>query len=275
MVDSSASTEQLEKERSPRMGTRGFGVAAAVPGELIGPLAAAAEAEGYATFWVNDTPGADGLDALRRAADATDSIRLGVGVIPLDRRGPGEIALQVKALRLPEARLVLGIGSGGARQGCLGLVEAGINALKQHLECCLAVGALGPRMIAMAATRADGVILNWLTPEWAERSASGIRESGERSDFHIVGYVRTALTPPLEALQAEAGRYARVPQYARHFSRMGVSALETCVYGDSMAIAAGLSRFDSALDETVVRAIAPEATLDAYLAVLYAGRPPA
>ncbi len=39
------------------MTKRGFGIAAATLSALIAPLAAAAEANGYDTFWVNDTPG--------------------------------------------------------------------------------------------------------------------------------------------------------------------------------------------------------------------------
>lgn len=73
------------------MTKRGFGIsAAATLSALIAPLAAAAEANGYDSFLVNDTPGSDGFEALRRAAEVTESIRLGVGVIPIDRR-PGWI----------------------------------------------------------------------------------------------------------------------------------------------------------------------------------------
>ncbi len=39
-----------------RAGWRGFGVAGALPLEIVRVLASAAEAAGYHTFWVNDTP---------------------------------------------------------------------------------------------------------------------------------------------------------------------------------------------------------------------------
>ena len=39
-----------------RAGWRGFGVAGALPHDVIRTLASAAEAAGYHTFWVNDTP---------------------------------------------------------------------------------------------------------------------------------------------------------------------------------------------------------------------------
>jgi hypothetical protein len=54
---------------------------------------------------------------------------------------------------------------------------------------------------------------------------------------------------------------------------MGVAAIDTCVIGTSDAINSGLSAFDPVLDETVVRAIVLEESLESYLEVLNAGRP--
>jgi alkanesulfonate monooxygenase SsuD/methylene tetrahydromethanopterin reductase-like flavin-dependent oxidoreductase (luciferase family) len=78
-----------------RAGWRGFGVAGALPHDVIRTLAAAAEAAGYHTFWVNDTPNGDGLAALRAAVEVTSQIQLGVGVIPLDRQPADVIARRV------------------------------------------------------------------------------------------------------------------------------------------------------------------------------------
>ncbi len=77
---------------SRRAGWRGFGVAGALPHDVIRALAPAAEAAGYHTFWVNDTPHGDGLASLRAAAEVTSEILLGVGVIPLDRQPADVIA---------------------------------------------------------------------------------------------------------------------------------------------------------------------------------------
>ena len=65
---------------------RGFGIAGATDHSLIGELARAAEVAGFQSFWANDTPNGDGLSALAEAQRATRSIRLGVGVIPIDRK---------------------------------------------------------------------------------------------------------------------------------------------------------------------------------------------
>src|SRR6185295_17205323 len=92
---------------------RGFGIAGALDIEVAARLAEAAEAAGYASFWANDTPGGDGLASLAAAAKRTTRIKLGVGVIPIDRSPAEQIASHVKELGLPEDRLLLGIGSGG------------------------------------------------------------------------------------------------------------------------------------------------------------------
>ena len=69
---------------------------------------------GRDSFWVNDTPGADSLERLAAAACVTSRIRLGTGVIPLDRRPAGEIIARVRELALPTERLILGVGPVGA-----------------------------------------------------------------------------------------------------------------------------------------------------------------
>jgi hypothetical protein len=54
---------------------------------------------------------------------------------------------------------------------------------------------------------------------------------------------------------------------------MAVAAIDTCVIGSRETIAAELSEYDDVLDETVIRAIVLEETLESYLDVLQAGRP--
>ncbi|MEZ4572290.1 MAG: LLM class flavin-dependent oxidoreductase [Thermomicrobiales bacterium] len=84
---------------------RGFGIAAAVDNETVKAVAKAAEDAGYSSFWVNDTPGADGLECLQEAASVTNNIMLGVGVIPIGRRPAASIAEDVAADLLPGSTL--------------------------------------------------------------------------------------------------------------------------------------------------------------------------
>lgn len=256
---------------------RGFGVAGALDHAIVGELAAAAEAAGYRTFWANDTPGGDGLAALAVAASTTSSIGLGVGVIPIDRVPAERIADRVAELGLPQDRLVLGIGSGGLRAGARSAVEAGSRELRRRVRACVVVGALGPRMCEVGARAADGVLLNWLTPDYLPTLAALTRDEAQRNGRGspwVAAYVRLALDgPALDRLRTEADRYAGYPQYAAHFERMGVRAIDTCVFGDARAVQDGLTAFPSNADEVVVRAIAAEESVAAYLDVLRAAAP--
>ena len=263
--------------RRQRAGWRGFGVAGALPPDIIRVLAPAAEAAGYHTFWVNDTPHGDGLAGLRVAADATAEIRLGVGVIPLDRQPAEVIARRVAELALPQERLLLGIGS-GSPPGGLERVRDGAHLLEERVQAAVVVGALGPRMCALAGESADGVLLNWLTAEYVGPSAAITEAAARAADRPrplILGYVRTVFGPGArEVFAEEAGRYGTYPAYAANFTRMGTPAEGTAVVGDSREeIQAGLAPFTAELDETVVRAISGEESAASYLALLEAAAP--
>lgn len=259
---------------------RGIGVAGALDRGVLSELAPHVERLGYRTFWVNDTPVGDGLEALARVAERTRQIGLAVGVIALDRRPPDEIARRIRELALPAERLTVGVGAGATRQG-LALVREGVAGLRALLDpsVTIVVGALGPRMCQLAGEEADGVLLNWLTPDWAMRSAALVRDAAVeagREAPKTMGYVRVVLgDEALPRLAEEAGRYQRIPSYAKHFERMGTDALGTTAFGaDAAALQRSLAPFDAAVDETVVRGITSADSLDAYLALAEACSPP-
>ena len=264
-----------ERDRQPA-GERGFGVAGTLDHAIVRELAAAAEAAGYATFWVNDLPNGEGLAGLAAAAAVTERIGLGVGVIPLDRQPPARIAARVAELGVPVERLLIGVGSGAPANG-LARVRAGVEALRGLTPARLAVGALGPKMCRLAGETADAVLLNWLTPAYVPPSAALTLEAAEaagRPRPRIVGYVRAALAEGLPRLEAEAGRYAGYPAYAANFARMGATALETTVNAaDRAGLQAGIVPYLPLLDETVVRCIAAEESAAAYRRVLEAAAP--
>lgn len=258
-------------------GERGFGVAGALSPSLVGELAGAAEAAGYRTFWVNDTPGGDGLAALRQAAAATSAIRLGVGVIPLDRQPPKAIADRIAELGLPVERLTVGVGSGRA-EGGLARVRESVPVLRERTTATIVVGALGPKMCRVAGEVADGALLNWLTPAYVRPSVDVVRDAAAAAAQprpRVDAYVRTALgDAAIGRLREEGERYASFPAYGAHFARMGADPMATAVTGTTSAdIALGLGAFAEALDETVVRAVTSEERLEAYLELLKAAAP--
>lgn len=248
-----------------------LGVAGTLGPDLIAQLAPHVEAAGFATLWVNDTPRGDALAALAAAARTTSRLRLGTGVIPLDRRPAASLGPQIAQAGIPEDRLVLGIGSGAGRVGALDRVRDGIRDLRAHTRARIVVGALGPRMRRVGAERADGVLLNWVT---APVAAAQAREAHEIApDAHVAVYIRTALDAPGAArLEAEAERYAGVPAYAANFARMRVDAIQT-TFPDGAALRAGLPAYVEAVDEVVLRAVPAHDDLDAYRAFVAATAP--
>lgn len=255
---------------------QGFALFAGAAPDLIRACAAEAETLGYTSFWVNHPGKTDGLAALAQAAAQTRRIELGVGVIPLHTRPPESIVEGVRANALPPDRLLLGVGS--PNPGSLARVRSGIAALRAHLPSRLVVAALGPQMCRLAGEVADGVLFNWLTPEYARRSAEWVQAgaaTARRAPPKLFAYVRVAIGAAAGSrLAEEGGRYGAIPAYAAHFARMGVKPVDTAIAVQRPeAVAPALSAWRGVIDEVVVRAITATDTLEEDLALVRAARP--
>lgn len=267
----------MDHDRAAVAPRRGFGLAATLPPATIGALARAAQAAGYNSFWVNDGPGGEGLAALEVAAGETDAIDLCVGVIPLDRRAPEDIAERIAELGLPVHRLAVGIGA-GAGPGGVDRVRDGVHRLRDLTSARVVVGALGPRISRVAAEVADGLLIDWPVPAHARVVAGQVARAAAAAGVPrppVLGYVFTGIgATARRRLRAEADHYGAIPAYAAHFARMGVAADDAHVHGDTAArVRHRLTAFGAALDETVVRATVGDDTPAAYLEVLSAAAP--
>lgn len=228
-----------------------IGIMGVTPPETVAALAPRVERLGFHTLWLNDNPGGDSLAGLRLAAEGTTTLRLGSGVIPLDRRPADSLDLA----GLPADRLILGVGSGGP-ENALARVRDALDSLGQRTTAKLVVGALGPKMRRLAAEHSDGFVLNWLTPQ-AARDAVG-QLHADAGDREVLGalYVRTIVDPAvLPALEREAARYTRNPSYAANFKRLGIDPMECTIQS-----AADLPAYREAVDEVVLRVITDGAT---------------
>ena len=254
----------------------GFALFAAAAPEIIRACAREAEALGYTSFWVNHPGSMDGLVSLAHGAGETRRIALGVGVIPLHTRGPEAIAQGVRATALPLDRLLLGVGS--PNPASLRRVREGVAALRGALHARVIVAALGPKMCHLAGEVADGVLFNWITPEYARQSAEAVRAGAKaagRTPPRMYVYVRLALGPgALDRLRQEADRYAAIPAYAANFERMGVKPVDTAIAAVSPdAVAPALARWQGAVDEVVLRALPAKDTVEDTVALVRAARP--
>jgi alkanesulfonate monooxygenase SsuD/methylene tetrahydromethanopterin reductase-like flavin-dependent oxidoreductase (luciferase family) len=200
---------------------QGFALFAGISTDVIEAAAREAEARGYASFWVNHPGPIDGLAALGAAARETRRVELGIGVVPLNTRGPASIVEGVRANALPLERLLLGVGS--PNPGALGRVRSGVRELRGGLSTRIVVAALGPKMCELAGEIADGAIL-WLCPPAYVRDVAvpaierGRRRAGKTLEgFEVVSAVPLAVTDDVAAaraaFRAELARYAALPFY--------------------------------------------------------------
>lgn len=264
-----------------------------------------AEQLGYRGAWTNESVAREAFSTLATWAAATSRIRLATGVLPVYVRSPMAAAMgaaTIAALAGP-ARMVLGIGAGhpvmasryfgfdlsspleavsdylkiigGLRHGKrithhgkVFSVEGARLGLLPPGPLFTVVGAMGPRMLDLAARNADGVLLNWSSAPNLRSTAEGLRQSDRgASFFHIAAYVRVAVSSDADAarraLTAELGQYLRLPAYRRHVESQGLdpgdvshAATHLGIAGDPAECRAALDAYRSTgLDELVIRPV--------------------
>ena len=197
-----------------------IGLVSTTPPEVVRAFAPRVERLGFTTLWINDIPGGDSLAGLRAAGEATSTLGLASGVIPLDRRPVDSLDLA----GLPAGRPRSESARAAGRIRPVAFVRAGLAALRDVTDAPIVVGALGPRMRRLAAEEADGVLLNWLTPEARQRhrrtncdATRGIGACERRCTC-----ARSSTRRRAPALDRESARYESVPAYAANFERLGI-----------------------------------------------------
>jgi alkanesulfonate monooxygenase SsuD/methylene tetrahydromethanopterin reductase-like flavin-dependent oxidoreductase (luciferase family) len=95
------------------------------------------------------------------------------------------------------------------------------------------LAALGDRMVALAGRAADGILLNWCTPERVSAARRTLAEAADAAgrdpaSLTIAVYVRAALevdeSIALGSLREMTGLYASYPAYRAQMSAMGLAA---------------------------------------------------
>jgi probable F420-dependent oxidoreductase len=155
---------------------------------------------GYTDAWSSEVSGPDAFSPLAAASQWTDGLRFGTAIAQIFTRGPALLAMHAATLAdLAPGRFVLGIGVSSPvivtgwnglpldrpyqrardslrflraalagdkvseRYGSFTISGFRLDPPPQHPPA-LALGALGPGMVTLAARSADGAITNWLAP---------------------------------------------------------------------------------------------------------------
>lgn len=240
-------------------------------------VAQTAEQTGYDACFVPEITGREAFATLAGLAGATSTLRLGTGVVPLTARRLMTTAMGAATVQeISGSRLVLGVGAGAPGPGALDRVRSQVTALRSLLaghaarseegEVRLAlepqdappiwIAALGPRITRLAGAVADGVLLNWCTPDRVRRAreeiARGAGDAGrDPTTITIAVYVRACLgheeSVALAALRAATAQYAAMPHYRRQLESLGL--------GEESRQAAEAGSDLDAVPESLVRAL--------------------
>ena len=234
-----------------------------LPAQLVADVGRFAEDHGYSEVFLPDGTHGGTLDAsgklIKRDAfatfaamfTATSRVRgtLGVAALPMHHR----LGLPVTASTLHEmsgGRFSLGVGvAGPASAAAFGVaypdkqidfMRSWVRDLKSRSSEGMAYGggwdvliaALGPRMLQLGAQDADGLILNWLTPQHAAASVQGVRESApDGSPPRVVLYLRLGTA---SALRDAAAGFDMNVSYHRHFVAQGLTTVDDIVAGATL-----------------------------------------
>ena len=229
-------------------GGRAVAIRDPLPWPDLVEIARTAEQTGYEMIFLPEVGARETPSALAALAMVTEHIGLATGVLSLSSREPNTIAMAAATIQeLSGGRFVLGLGAG---------TELGIAEVRSHVAVVrsLLVGgsdqgaqlglvpdpsppiwlaALGPRMTELGGELADGILLNWCTPERVAEARGEVARGAERAgrdprDVSVAVYVRACVgvdeSLALEALGTAAAMYAAMPHYRAQLSRIGLEA---------------------------------------------------
>jgi F420-dependent oxidoreductase-like protein len=254
-------------------------------GNLIDDLVGATrtvEAAGIGTGWLPQGYAHDTLTALAAIAREVPRIELGASVVVVQPRHPRVLAAQAQTVQAASGgRFTLGVGVSHP-----GLLEVyglpfhrPFTALREHLDTLLPIlageqvpgatgpgsaaaettvpggagvpvllGALGPRMLALAGERTDGTITVLCGPRTIGEHVVPLLTAAAAGRPRVVVGLPVSVTADPERVRAEvAAGYAglaQLPSYRRALDRDGLAdAGGLLIAGTEEDVAAGLARY--------------------------------
>ena len=213
---------------------------------------------GYTDVWSSETAGVDAFTPLARANEWAPQLRLGTAVVPAFTRGPGLMAQCVATIAdLAPGRFAFGLGASSnviverwnaqpfdrpfsrtrdmlrfLREALTGAkvtrtydtfeVSGFRLALVPEVQPRLLVAALRERMLELAGSEADGVILNWLSAEDVATVAPRVLAGGADKEIACRIFVCPSTSDEARAAARQwVTTYLNVPVYADYQRFLG------------------------------------------------------
>ena len=185
---------------------------------------------GYQSAWTPSGPDAAAFDRCLRWHKAS-GLATGISVVPASGQSAAFYAEQAKRVwEGTGGKFVFGVGS-GRLEHAVQEMRPYLNELRTRLPDGppIHLAALGPLMLGLAGELADGVLLNWCSPEmvaWSRERVNAAAADAGRARPVVGSYIRTSVDPDADLAQRtladSALQYALGPgAYRRHFERMG------------------------------------------------------
>ena len=216
---------------------------------------------GYSDIWSAETDGADAFTPLALAAAWEPRLRLGTAIVPAYTRTAPLIAQSVAALAdAAPGRFAIGIGSSSnvivekwngvpfvepykrvrdvvrflhdaftfekvSKSYDTFKVDGFRLSIRPKVKPTILVAALREGMLKLGAREADGVIINWLSPDDVRKVVGVVRDAAGGEEREVVARIFVCPSENAEVVRAGArfaiAAYMNVPVYAEFHRWMG------------------------------------------------------
>ncbi len=257
------------------------------PADVVREAAREVEALGYGALWTGEAVGREVLSAAQLLLAATDTLVVGTGIANIWARDA--LATAAGQLALGEAypdRFVLGIGvshkplldvRGEDYRRPLGFMRDYLDGMDKGYDVYRAVApanrpprllaALGPKMLELAGTRADGAHTYFVPPEHTAR-AREILGAGKLLVPEQVCILSSDPAKAREIARRHTASYLRLANYTANLQRFGFDTEDfsdggndrlvdtICAWGGVEAIAARVqAHLDAGADQVAVQVL--------------------
>ena len=250
------------------------------------------ESLGYSTLWLPDTVGRDPFAHIAWLASQTTTLQYATGIANIFHRHPGPMKQVANTLaEQTGGRFVLGLGvsHGPMVAGLRGLdYSKPLTKMRDYLaametqpyrgiapedEPLVLLAALGPKMLELSASAADGAHPYWTTPEHTAMAREALGP-----DALLCVEQKVVFTTDADAARAagnqQIDRYAALPNYRNNWIRLGFSDDEieqrdhrfvdaVVGWGDEDRVRAGVqAHYDAGADHVCVQPVNPDMSAD-------------